>query len=136
MGKGSRATLLSTVPPLTWPAWASFYTGTNPGKTGAADLFKFRPGTYQLEPMNAGNLRGEPIWSLASSKGKRVCVYNVPVTYPAIPVNGILISGLDAPSFNDRSIYPLEFKERLLAAVPDFKITFENDAKYLVTHHK
>ncbi|MHB1464029.1 MAG: alkaline phosphatase family protein [Thermoleophilia bacterium] len=136
MGNGSRATLLSTVPPLTWPAWASFYTGTNPGKTGAADLFKFRPGTYQLEPMNAGNLSGEPIWSLASSKGKRVCVYNVPVTYPAIPVNGILVSGLDAPSFNDRAIYPLEFKEKLLAAVPDFKITFENDARYLVTHHK
>ena len=136
MGEGSRATLLSTTPPLTWPAWASFYTGTNPGKTGAADLFKFRPGTYQLEPMNAGNLEGEPIWSLASSKGKRVCVYNVPVTYPAVPVNGILISGLDAPSFNDKSIYPLEEKSRLLEAVPDFKISFENDAKYLVTHHK
>src|SRR3990172_1193142 len=81
MGEGSRATLFSTTPPLTWPAWASFYTGTNPGKTGAADLFKFRPGTYQLEPMNAGNLQGTPIWSLASGHGKRVCVYNVPVTY-------------------------------------------------------
>lgn len=136
MGEGSRATLHSTTPPLTWPAWASFYTGTNPGKTGAADLFKFRPGTYQLEPMNAGNLVGEPIWSLASGKGKRVCVYNVPVTYPAVPVNGILISGLDAPSFNDKAIYPLEEKSRLLEAVPDFRISFENDAKYLVSHHK
>jgi len=133
---GSRATLMSTVPPLTWPAWASFYTGTNPGKTGASDLFKFQAGTYKLEPMNAGNIRGVPIWSLAGDSGKRVCVYNVPVTYPAIPVNGILVSGLDAPSFNDRAIYPLEQKEELLAKVPDFQITFENDAKYLVTHHK
>lgn len=133
---GSRATLLSTAPPLTWPAWASFYTGTNPGKTGAADLFKFRPGTYQLEPMNAGNLQGTPIWSLASDLGKRVCVYNVPVTYPAIPVNGVLISGLDAPRFNDRAIYPLELKDRLLAEVPDFAITYHNDAKYLVNHHE
>lgn len=136
MKGGSRATLLSTAPPVTWPAWASFYTGTNPGKTGAADLFKFIPGTYKLEPMNAGNLKGTPIWSLASSRDKQVCVYNVPVTYPAVPVNGIMISGLDAPSFNDQAIYPLEFKDQLLAAIPDFKINFENDAKYLVNHHK
>lgn len=136
MEKGSRGDLLSTRPPVTWPAWASFYTGTNPGKTGAADLFKFRPGTYQLEPMNAGNLRGTPIWSQAGSRGKRVCIYNVPVTYPAIPVNGVLISGLDAPRFNDQAIYPLELKEKLMAAVPDFQISFENDAKYMVTRLK
>lgn len=135
MEKGSRATLLSTVPPVTWPAWASFYTGCNPGKTGAADLFKFRPGTYRLEPMNAGNLKGTPIWSLASSCGLKVCVYNVPVTYPAIPVNGIMISGLDAPAFNERAIYPSEFRESLLAAIPDFKINYENDARFLVNHH-
>lgn len=136
MKQGSRATLMSTAPPVTWPAWASFYTGMNPGKTGAADLFKFIRGTYRLEPMNAGNLQGTPIWSLASSRGKRVCVYNVPVTYPAIPVNGIMISGLDAPSFNDRAIYPVEFRGQLMEAIPDFKINFENDARYLVTHHK
>ncbi|GBE58475.1 type I phosphodiesterase / nucleotide pyrophosphatase [bacterium BMS3Abin01] len=136
MDEGSHGTLLSTAPPLTWPAWASFFTGTNPGKTGAADLFKFRPGTYKLEPMNAGNLHGTPFWSLAGSQGKRVCVYNVPVTYPAVPVNGILISGLDAPGFNDKSIYPLELREKLLEAVPEFRISFENDAKYLVNNHK
>ncbi|MBE0428981.1 MAG: alkaline phosphatase family protein [Thermoleophilia bacterium] len=135
MDKGRRATLLSTAPPVTWPAWASFYTGTNPGKTGAADLFRFRPGTYKLEPMNAGNLHGRPIWSLAGDAGRRVCVYNVPVTYPAAPVNGILISGLDAPSFNQHAIYPLEFKEKLLSAVPDFQINYHNDAKYLVNRH-
>ena len=52
MTEGSRATLLSTTPPLTPAAWTSFYTGSNPGKTGAVGFFKFRPGTYQLEPMN------------------------------------------------------------------------------------
>src|SRR5665811_397758 len=76
MTAGSRGTLLSTTPPLTPAAWSSFFTGCNPGKTGAIGFFKFRPGTYQLEPMNAGNLQSTPIWSLASSRGKRVCVYN------------------------------------------------------------
>ncbi|MHB8858054.1 MAG: alkaline phosphatase family protein [Thermoleophilia bacterium] len=136
MRQGSRATLLSTAPPVTWPAWSAFHTGTNPGKNGAADLFRFRTGSYQLEPMNGGNLRGSSIWSLASGKDKRVCIYNVPVTYPASEVNGILISGLDSPSFNDKAIYPLEEKEKLIAAVPDFKINFDNEARYLVNHHK
>lgn len=136
MNGGSRATLLSTIPPLTPAAWSSFFTGSNPGKTGAVGFFRFRPGTYQLEPMNAGNLRGETIWSLAGSRGKRVCVYNVPVTYPAAPVNGILISGMDAPSFDDQAIHPLEQKDSFLAAIPDFKISNDIDAKYLITHSR
>ena len=134
MTEGSRATLLSTTPPLTPAAWTSFYTGSNPGKTGAVGFFKFRPGTYQLEPMNAGNLEGTPIWSLASSRRKRVCVFNVPVTYPAAPVNGILISGMDAPSFDDRAIYPLEQKSSFLSAVPDYKVSTEIDARDLLNH--
>ncbi|MBI5870719.1 MAG: alkaline phosphatase family protein [Actinobacteria bacterium] len=134
MADGSHGNLLSTTPPLTPAAWSSFFTGSNPGKTGAIGFFKFRAGTYQLEPMNAGNLQGTPIWSLASSHGKRVCVFNVPVTYPAKPVNGILISGMDAPSFDDQAIYPLEKKESFLAAVPNFKISTEIDIKYLANH--
>lgn len=59
----------------------------------------------------------------------------MPVTYPAIPVNGILISAVDAPTFNDRAIYPLQAKEDLINAVPDFDITFDNDTKFLVNHH-
>ncbi|MFA5810004.1 MAG: alkaline phosphatase family protein [Thermoleophilia bacterium] len=134
MNEGSSSTLLSTIPPLTPAAWTSFFTGSNPGKTGAVGFFKFRPGTYQLEPMNAGNLRGSPIWSLAGSRGKRVCVFNVPVTYPAAPVNGIMISGMDAPSFDDHAIFPLEQKDRFLAAVPDYSISSNVDTKYLANH--
>jgi predicted AlkP superfamily phosphohydrolase/phosphomutase len=134
--RGSRASLLSTIPPLTPAAWSSFFTGSNPGKTGAVGFFRFRPGTYQLEPMNAGNLRGEPLWSLAGSRGKRVCVFNVPVTYPAAAVNGILVSGMDAPSFDDQAIYPLEEKDSFLAAVPDFKVSNDIDTRYLLAHHK
>jgi predicted AlkP superfamily phosphohydrolase/phosphomutase len=136
MSEGCRADLLSTIPPLTPAAWTSFFTGSNPGKTGAVGFFRFRPGTYQLEPMNAGNLQGTPFWLLAGGNGMRTCVYNVPVTYPATPVNGILVSGMDAPSFDERAIYPAEQKGKLLEAVPDFKISNDNDIKYLVNHYK
>lgn len=132
--EGSEATLLSTIPPLTPAAWSSFFTGTNPGKTGAVGFFRFRPGTYQMEPMNARNLQGEPLWQMASRHGKRVCVYNVPVTYPAAPVNGILISGMDAPRFDEQAIWPRGYRESFLKAIPDFKVSCELDADYLLAH--
>lgn len=132
---GSRATLMSSRPPLTPAAWASFYTGMNPGKTGAIDFFRRLPGTYKLSPVHGSSISGTPIWSLASSQGRRVCVYNVPVTYPASSVNGIMISGMDAPSrLDDRAVYPHEFKETFLAAFPDFEIEPTVDGKYIVSH--
>ena len=136
MANGSRANLMSTIPPLTPAAWSSFSTGTNPGKTGAVGFFRFQPGTYRLEPMNAANLRGTPFWLMAGNFGKRVCVYNVPVTYPAAPVNGIMISGMDAPRFDDRAIYPLEYKDKFVAEFPDFRVSCEIDAPYLVKHSR
>ena len=104
--EGSRATLMSTRPPLTPAAWASFYTGTNPGKHGVVDFFRCSPGTYGLAPVSAQSVSGYPVWSIASDHGKRVCVYNVPLTYPAMPVNGIMISGMDAPGLEGRAFAP------------------------------
>lgn len=134
MREGCRAVLLSSTPPITPAAWSSFFTGTNPGKTGAVGFFKWRPGTYKLDLMNARTVSGRPIWAIASEMGRRVCVYNVPVTYPALPLNGILISGMDAPRFDDHAIYPLQAKEEFLKAVPDFSISPSIDRKYLITH--
>ncbi|MCL4473142.1 MAG: alkaline phosphatase family protein [Actinobacteria bacterium] len=122
MQNGSRATLYSTTPALTPAAWTTFYTGTNPGSHGAIEFFKKKPGAYSLTPVNGGMVQGLPIWTQASRQGKRVCVYNVPMTYPAAEVNGILISGMDAPKFDDKAVYPDSFMEPLLEAIPDFDI--------------
>jgi len=134
LSTGSRAILKSTVPPLTPAAWAAFYTGTNPGKNSTIDFFKRQPGTYKLTPVNAATVGGQPLWTLAGNQAKRVCVYNVPVTYPAVPVNGIIISGMDAPRFDERSIYPAEYRKALLKAIPGFEIQPPIDAEYLVKH--
>lgn len=132
--EGTRATLMSTVPPITPAAWASFYTGTNPGKSGIVDFFKWRAGTYSLAPVNTTTVRGRTLWSLASRHGRRVCVYNVPVTWPATPVNGIMISGMDAPCLDEAAVYPSEFRKELLLAVPDFAIEAGIDYRYLVNN--
>jgi predicted AlkP superfamily phosphohydrolase/phosphomutase len=136
ISSGSRATLKSTIPCLTPAAWTTFYTGTNPGKHGTIDFFKRQAGTYKLTPSNASTVNGIPIWSYAGNMGKRVCVYNVPVSYPAVPVNGIIISGMDAPRYNDNAFYPLEYKNKLMAAIPGFELQPPIDREYLVNHER
>lgn len=133
--EGSKATLLSSHPPLTPAAWVSFYTGANPGVHGAVDFFKREPDSYKLNPINANIVGGTPLWRQASHYDKKVCIYNVPVTYPVKPVNGIMISGMDAPSINEHFVYPSEMKDQLLKEVPDYMIEPMLDIKYLVNNY-
>lgn len=136
MERGSRALLKSTVPAVTPAAWSAFYTGTNPGKTGVVDFFQWTPGEQRISLVNATNVKGRHIWSVASETGNRVCVYNVPVTYPAKQVNGIFISGMDAPHLDDRAVHPLEFRDELLSEIPDFSINSEIDFKFIASNHE
>ncbi len=115
MREGAWARLRSVVPPLSPPAWASFMTGANPGKTRIFDFVgRADDGTFRL--VN-GNWRAVPsLWDLLSRAGKRVVVINVPMTYPPQPVNGVLIAGMDAP-IKDRAVgYPEDIDRRLRAA--------------------
>lgn len=132
LGKGSRATLMSSIPPVTPAAWASFYTSSNPGVHGAADFYA--SGTYKLVPINGGSIDGVSLWVSASERGKRVCVYNVPLTYPARPVNGVLVSGMDAPRVDEKAVYPREFKDALFSRFPDFSKVLRLDVKDLANH--
>ncbi len=94
---GAHGPLRSTMPPMTFPAWTSFMTGKNPGKHGIFDFTRQRPGTYDLEFVNGGQRRAPSFWKLISDAGRQVISISVPCTYPPEPVNGIMLSGFDAP---------------------------------------
>lgn len=79
-------------------AWTSFMTGKNPGKHGIFEFYEPIPQTYDLRFIHGGMRKGKSLWAMLSEQGKRVAVINVPVTYPAESINGILVAGLDAPS--------------------------------------
>lgn len=110
---GAYSPLRSTIPPMTFPAWNAFMTGTNPGKHGVFDFLEMKPGSYELEVMNATHRKCETLWRIASRAGKRCAVLGVPVTYPPEPINGIMISGFDAPFVDARIMYPPELFEEL-----------------------
>jgi len=118
------------------PAWTSFMTGKNPGKHGIYHFYEREENGYGIRYVNGGDCKAEPIWTLLSNANKKVCVSNVPMTYPAPEVDGILISGMDAPGVvSEGFTYPREFVNELLENVPDYVVepgitTFFNNKQY------
>lgn len=97
MAVGGWGPLRSTIPPATLPAWTSLMTGVNPGAHGITDFWRRVPGSYRLEFVNATYRLRPSLWRLLSAAGKRVCAIGFPGTYPPEPIDGVLISGFDAP---------------------------------------
>lgn len=90
---------------------------------------------------NTNMLKEEPIWSMLSKHGVTVGMANVPATFPVMPVNGYMISGmltrgkncedgvLCAPKLSEveggAAVYPASMKAELLKNVGDFYIDCE-----------
>jgi predicted AlkP superfamily phosphohydrolase/phosphomutase len=120
MQEGCWGTLRTTVPPVTPTAWSSFLTGTNPGKHGLYDFVGRRKGSYDTWLSNASYRSGASIWGLLSEAGRRVTVFNVPLTYPIEPVNGLFVSGLLTPADATDATWPRELLDDIRQQVPAF----------------
>jgi predicted AlkP superfamily phosphohydrolase/phosphomutase len=111
--EGVMGRLRTTIPPITGSAWSSFMTGKNPGKHGIFDFIRRKKGTYLLSPINAEFRDGRSFWSWAGDEGKKICVFNVPITYPPEKVNGIMVSGMLTPSNKTDYTYPPSLAKEL-----------------------
>jgi predicted AlkP superfamily phosphohydrolase/phosphomutase len=117
MREGASGELASVPTMNSGAAWPSFATGLNPGKHGVYWLVEYKPDSYDLRPINATSRHGETLWARLSRLGRRVAVLNVPITWPAEPVNGVLVAGWDCPGVYSRGFtHPPEFAEELLRA--------------------
>ncbi len=123
LAEGAHGPLRATLPPMTFPSWTSFMTGKNPGKHGIFD-FTERPGHgYEVRIVNARQRRAETIWTVLSRAGKRVAAVGVPVTYPPEAVNGVMISGFDAPVQDARIAWPPTLFDELKARVGGYIVS-------------
>jgi predicted AlkP superfamily phosphohydrolase/phosphomutase len=88
--------LKSSFPPESTTAWASIYTGLNPANHGVLDWSSYAHVHSQKVLASASpKLKipsGETFWDIAGRAGKRVCVVNPLLPYPALPVNGVMLS--------------------------------------------
>ncbi len=120
LAEGAHGELGSTMPPMTGPAWTSFATGTNPGRHGLYDWVAREPDSYNFMPITGADAAAPSLYRLLSQAGRRVCALNVPMSYPPEPVNGLMVSGLPAPSLDSGITYPAPLFQEILDSVGDY----------------
>src|SRR5689334_3521383 len=115
--------------------YSTVFTSTDPQEHGVTG---FLVGGITA---NTNMLKKEPIWSMLSKSGITVGMANVPATFPVMPVNGYMISGmltrgkncedgvLCAPKLSEvmggDAVYPKSMQAELLKNVGDFYIDCE-----------
>ena len=117
--------LLSTKPPITALAWPTFMTGNNPGKHGLLSWQAPLNERFERPWISARQIQGAKLWHLLGDAGLRVCVYNVPVTYPPEPVNGVMVAGMMTPDVRSAFTYPPDLREELLSAFPGYQVDID-----------
>jgi predicted AlkP superfamily phosphohydrolase/phosphomutase len=120
MKEGSYGVLDSVIRPGSPQAWSSFVTGKNPGKHGIFNFIEKVKNSYRVTFINAKSRAGESVWKILSRYGLRVGVINVPISYPPEKVNGVFLSGLDAPGVESEFTYPPDLYKELRENVGEY----------------
>ncbi len=96
---GVRAPLLSTIPYHTSAAWPTFLTGLQPGSHGIFNFDEMTAGGYGAGArlVTSSAIAGRTFLDVAGEAGLSVAAVRVPMTYPAWPVNGVMVSGYPSP---------------------------------------
>ncbi len=117
---GAHGVMRSTVPPMTAPAWTTFATGSNPGQHRLYDWIAREPDSYKFTPVTALDGKAPTIYTLLSEYGRSVVALNIPMTYPPVPVNGVMVSGMPTPSTKVTFTYPESAYQDILDNVGDY----------------
>ncbi len=116
--RGQSGTAMSTIPPITPPAFTSFLTGTDPGEHG---IFGFvtRGQGYEYLPVPGGARRVPTLIRRLDRAGYRTALVTFPYTYPAEPLeHGVVVPGWDDPEETFDSVHPPEAGRDLARVVP------------------
>lgn len=127
MDRGAWGPTESTTPPFTTMAWPVFYTGCNAGKTGVFSYYDRYRATVR-RPATGASVRAKPVWRILRDAGKRSVVVAVPMTYPPEKIDGVMISGMDAPSEASPFTHPAEIRDELLRQ--GYRIFVDRDLLY------
>lgn len=108
LGRGAAGELRSTFPPHTAASWTTCVTGESPGNHGILYFHKLTLGNYtgRAGIVTSQTKRGRTIFDVAGRHGLRVAAMHVPLTFPAWPVNGVMISGYPSPGGSPAAVFP------------------------------
>jgi len=123
---GVSGNLKSTIPPTTAPAWLSFATGKNPGKTGVFDFFNRKDDRdYKLYPADSSAYKNESYFDILSRKGLKVGIINYPTLFPAYKINGFMVSGMPAPDKHRFAFWPRSLGKKIEEICQGYQIMVE-----------
>ena len=102
---GTLVPMKSALPEVSSAAWASIVTGENSGGHNVFGFTDLLDGSYTLGFTSSRTFRSKPFWA---REGAGPClIINVPQTYPAQPMPGMLVSGFVALDLK-RAVHPPE----------------------------
>jgi predicted AlkP superfamily phosphohydrolase/phosphomutase len=102
---GSTTRMTVSIPEISAVSWSSFMTGTQAGEHGIFGFVDLVPGTYQYRFPDFRDLKARPFFDELGLHHKRSVIINLPATYPARPIPGVLISGFVALDL-EKAVYP------------------------------
>jgi len=116
--EGTYGKLESVIPYVTAPAWTSFITGKNPGKTGIFDFLLPQKNLSEIRPINSKDIKAETIYEMLKKANKKSALINLPVSYPPKTKNITITSFLTQ---SEDFIFPKKLKEEI-RELKDYKI--------------
>ena len=128
--RGVSGNLTSTIPPYTPPGWTSIFTGVNPGKHG---IFGFTLGNVQRREglVRLDRVQAPALWNAMNAQGKRVGLFNIPMTYPPPPVDGFAVAGMLTPEGGGQTpegfTHPETLAKQLIDVAGGYEIDIEVD---------
>lgn len=93
------------LPELSPTNWTSFYTAAGPEEHGVFGFTFLDPQSYAIGFTDARHVHAQSIFHILGERGLVSKVVNLPNTYPAAPLKGMLIAGFVAPELS-RAVHP------------------------------
>ena len=127
MEAGIYGELESTIPPITVPAWMCMMTGRDPGELGIYGFRNRADYSYDaLRIANAGAVKVPTLWDLIGQAEKKSVVLGVPLTYPAKPFPGWMVTSFLTPDRNSQWTFPRRLSREIASVASDYMIDIPN----------
>ncbi|MGH3103691.1 MAG: alkaline phosphatase family protein [Gaiellaceae bacterium] len=135
--RGAYGRLTSVIPPITVPAWSCMMASKTPGDLGVYGFRNRADHSYDnLFIANGSAIREPRLWDLATRRGKRSIVLGVPGTFPARPLNGVMVTCFLTPSTQSQYTYPPMLRREVEQVVGEYMFDVKDfrteDKEYLL----
>ena len=123
LGRGKMIPMSVPLPEISSVSWSSFMTGVNPGEHGIFGFVDIHEGSYRYRYPDFRDLQAPPFFDDLGERRIRSVIINLPSTYPAREIPGVLISGFVVPDLK-RAVFP----EYYLKILEEFGYEVDVDA--------